>query len=170
DNAASRSETDQEVLGAGNMALEVVSNIRNVRNTKQIPDKKALPLLIKTDYTNVYITFGGIIRKLANVESIDFTQEKHADAASFIVNAIHGEPDEIYVPLAGTIDVEAEIARLQKELEYHQGFLTSVNKKLSNERFVQNAPEQVVALEKKKQADAEAKIKALEEQLAGLEK
>ena len=170
DNAPNRQETDNEVLGAGNMALEVVSNIRNVRNTKQIPDKKPLNLLVKTDAPDVYALFGSVIKKLANVESIDITREKPADAASFIVNALRGEPDELYVPLAGTIDVEAEKDRLQKELEYNQGFLNAVNKKLSNERFVQNAPDQVVALEKKKQADAESKIKSLEEQLAGLGK
>ncbi len=168
DNAENREKMEKELLGGGNMALEIVSNVRNIRNTKQIPDKKALSLQIKSDYPKTYTLFGGIIKKLANIDDITFTKDKPADAASFMVNAVHGKPDEIYVPLAGTIDVAQETARLQKELEYNEGFLKAVDKKLSNEKFVQNAPEQVVALEKKKQADAEAKIKTIKEQLAGL--
>jgi valyl-tRNA synthetase len=107
--------------------------------------------------------FGPVIRKLANLEQIQQVTETSGPAAGFVVKGI-----EFFVPLAGKLDADEEKEKLQKELEYTRGFLLSVQKKLSNERFVAAAPEQVITSERNKQADAESKIKALEEQLASL--
>ena len=107
--------------------------------------------------------FDSIISKLCNLSAIKYVDEKVAGAASFIVKST-----EFYVPLASSVDVEAAIRKLEEELEYTKGFLNSVMKKLSNERFVNNAPEAVVEKERNKQADAEGKIKVIEEQIAAL--
>ncbi|MGB1317758.1 MAG: valine--tRNA ligase, partial [Flavobacteriales bacterium] len=98
-----------------------------------------------------------------NLDSIESATEAPASAAGFVVKGV-----EFFVPLEGLVDAGEEKEKLEKELEYTKGFLNSVSKKLSNERFVSGAPEKVVQAEKNKQADAEAKIKALEEQLAGM--
>ena len=100
---------------------------------------------------------------MANLTAIETVTEKDPAAAAFLVKTT-----QYFVPLQGKIDTEAERAKLQHDLEYYEGFLASVMKKLSNERFVQSAPEKVVANERAKQADAEAKIAALKEQLAAL--
>ena len=162
-------QADATLLGGGTMAIDVVSNVRNVRNGRQISPKETLPLSVKTDAAEVYRQFDIIIRKLANVDEITYVDEAIEGAISFRVNAIQGRPDEFFVPLGDTVDPEAERAKLKEEKKYQQGFLKATEKKLSNERFVQNAPEQVVALERKKQADAQAKIDAIEEQLRGLD-
>ncbi len=164
----SQQQADATLLGGGAMVIDVVTNLRNLRNSRQLSPKEGLPLFIKTDAAEVYRQFDGIIRKLANVTDLTFTDEPVEGAASFRVNAIQGRPDEFYVPLEDAIDPVAERARLEKERDYHLGFRKTVKKKLGNERFVQNAPEAVVALERKKLADAEAKIAAIEEQLRGL--
>jgi valyl-tRNA synthetase len=94
---------------------------------------------------------------------MEFTTDKVDNAISFVIKS-----DEFFIPMEGAIDVEKEKAEIQKELDYTKGFLNSVMKKLDNERFVQNAPEKVIEMERKKQADAEAKIKTLEDSLANL--
>ena len=161
-------QADATLLGGGTMALEAVGNVRNIRNSRQISLKEGLPLYIKTDAAEVYRQFDHIIRKLANVTEITFVDEVMEGTVSFRVNAIQGQPDEFFVPLGDAVDPKAEREKLLKEREHHQGFLKSVEKKLSNDRFVQNAPDQVVALERKKQSDAQAKIAAIDEQLRGL--
>lgn len=144
--------------------FELVSQIRNLRASKGISPKEALPLSIKAQNKEKYGRFEQVIQKLANVEHVAFVTEKVEKALSFIIKS-----DEFYVPLPeGIIDVEAEKAELLKELNYTRGFLKGVEKKLSNERFVNNAPEQVVATERKKQADAISRIKVLEEKLEAL--
>jgi len=168
DNSEARKQADLSLLGNGQVAIDIITNIRNVRNSRGIANKNTLELNVRTDSQHIFDQFGSIIQKLANVESITFTQDKIEGAASFMVNTPQGKPNECFVPLGEAVDSSQEKERLEKELEYNKGFLTSVNKKLSNERFVQNAPEKVVAMERKKQADAEAKIKAIEEQLAAL--
>jgi valyl-tRNA synthetase len=168
DTSDARVGTDKEMLGQGQVAIEVITKLRNVRNSRGIAKKEALKLMIRSDTRRVYEQFGGIIRKLANISEIKFTDEKVEGAASFIVNTPQGKPDECFVPLGGAVDTKAEIERLQKDLDYQHGFKKSVEKKLGNEKFVQNAPEKVVAMERKKLADAEAKIQALEEQLTAL--
>jgi valyl-tRNA synthetase len=105
--------------------------------------------------------FGPVVRKLANLATIDAVADAPTGAAGFVIKGT-----EFFVPLSGLVDASEEKEKLMKELDYTKGFLVSVEKKLSNERFVSSAPEQVVLAEKNKKADAEAKIKALEEQLA----
>ena len=148
------------------LVKEVVAGIRNVRKTKNIAQKEALELLYAAD-ENYPAEFESVIAKMGNLSAVTplaAGQQKPTGAASFIVKTT-----EYFIPLGAMIDVEAERARITKELDYTRGFLASVMKKLSNERFVQNAPEQVIANERAKQADAEAKIKALEAQLAALQ-
>lgn len=142
---------------------EVVSEIRNTRNVKQISPKEALPLAIKSNSEIDYETYESVLSKLGNLSEVNFIQDKLAGAASFIVGT-----DEFFIELSNQIDIEAERERIQKELTYLQGFLKSVTSKLSNERFVQNAKAEIVANEQQKKTDAEAKIKMLEEGLAGL--
>jgi len=123
-----------------------------------------LDLAIKSENAQAYEPFINIIKKLANIDQLTYTDEKVNGTLGFVIKS-----DEFFIPMEeGAIDVEAEKAEILKELEYTKGFLNSVMKKLSNERFVAGAPEQVVAMEKAKQADAEGKIKVLEEKLAGL--
>jgi valyl-tRNA synthetase len=151
---------DTALLADVEIFFEVVTNIRNLRSNKNISPKVALPLAIKTDNQGLYQKFEGLLAKLANVSEITYTTDK-ADGMSFLVKA-----DEFFVNLAGELDVEAEIENLQKELEYTLGFKKSVEAKLSNERFVQNAKADVVDKERQKLADAEAKIVAIQEALA----
>ncbi|MEK6478496.1 valine--tRNA ligase [Catalinimonas sp. 4WD22] len=163
-----RLSADQTLVSHGQVAIDIISNLRNVRSSRGIANKQPLEFSVRTDSKQTFDQFGSIIQKLANIESIQFTDDKIEGAASFMVNTPQGKPNECFVPLGDAVDTEQEKERLEKELEYNQGFLASVNKKLGNERFVQNAPENVVAMERKKQADAEAKIKAIEEQLTAL--
>lgn len=154
---------DQEIINGADLAFEVVSSIRNIRNTKGISPKTTLDLFIKTNDFNKYASFEAIIKKLSNVTNIQLTETKVDQSVSFVLKS-----DEYFIPMEGQIDAEAEKEELQKELDYTKGFLVGVTKKLSNERFVSGAPEKVVAIEQQKKADAEAKIKALEESLASL--
>jgi valyl-tRNA synthetase len=144
--------------------MEVITSIRNIRNTKQVSPKTPLHLEIRSEDKGLFTSFEQIIKKLSNIETISYTLEKAGvNTAGFTVKGI-----EFGVVLPGIIDTDKERENLQKELEYTKGFLTSVHKKLQNEKFVNNAPEQVLQSERKKQADAEAKIKALEEMLTAL--
>jgi len=155
---------DKEIIGKMESVLQVVGAIRNIRNGKNIPNNKQLDLFIKVMMgQDQYTPFMGIMRKLANLNEIRFVEENIEGAISFIVAG-----DEFFIPMEGNIDVAAERERLLKELEYTKGFLLSVDKKLSNERFVSGAPEAVIANERKKKADAEAKINAIEQSLASL--
>ncbi|MCB9191246.1 MAG: valine--tRNA ligase [Flavobacteriales bacterium] len=151
---------DEKLLSGFENAEKVIMEVRRIRNEKQIAPKEKLNLLVKGDYSDA---FNPVIRKLANLESIAETSEAPASASAFVVKGA-----EFYVPLAGLVDASEEKEKLEKELDYTKGFLASVEKKLSNERFVSGAPEQVIAIERNKKADAEAKIKALEEQLAAM--
>ena len=143
-------------------ASEVVSGIRNIRKEKNIAFKDAIPFsVINNEKTNA--KFNRVIAKLGNLESIDSVSETVEGALTFRVKS-----NEYFIPMDGAIDVEAEIRKLTEELNYTEGFLKSVQKKLSNERFVAGAPEQVVASEKKKEADALAKIETLKTSLNSL--
>ncbi|WP_439474703.1 valine--tRNA ligase [Algoriphagus formosus] len=153
---------DSKITEEANQVFEVVSQVRNLRASKGMSPKETLDLTINTNRPELYQRFQSVLVKLANLSSLNFAA-KVENAMSFVVKA-----DECFVPMGDSINVEEEKATLQKELEYTKGFLNSVMKKLSNERFVAGAPAQVVENEKKKQADAEAKIKALEESLAKL--
>ncbi|MGI4727471.1 MAG: valine--tRNA ligase [Janthinobacterium lividum] len=156
-------EINLKLLNEISTIKEVVSEIRNTRNIKQISPKEALPLAIKSNSEIDYKTYVPILSKLGNLSEVNFIQDKLSGAANFIAGT-----DEFFIELANNIDVEAERERIQKELVYLQGFLKSVTAKLSNERFVQNAKAEIVANEQQKKADAEAKIVILEESLAGL--
>jgi valyl-tRNA synthetase len=153
---------DEELIRGFDFTSEVISGIRTIRKDKNLPMKKALELYV-LDEQGVDRSWDVIIQKLTNISGI-FYSEKPADGAiSFRVRS-----NEYFIPVGGAIDVEAEIKKIEQELQYTKGFLQSVRKKLSNERFVNNAPEQVIALERKKQADAESKIETLEKSLASL--
>lgn len=144
-------------------ASEVISGIRNIRKQKNIAFKDAIPFSVINN-ENTASTFDSIIQKLGNLENIDYVTEGVEGALTYRVKS-----NEYFIPMAGAIDVEAEIKKLTEELNYTEGFLKSVQKKLSNERFVNNAPEQVVASEKKKEADALAKIETIKASLASLQ-
>ena len=150
-----------ETLARFELAKEVVS-VRNIRNQKNLPQKEALALHVIAD-GNYPAEYAPVMRKLANLSAIETVAEKDPAAAAFLVKTT-----QYFVPMEGRIDAEAERAKLRRDLEYYEGFLASVMKKLSNERFVQSAPEKVVANERAKQADAEAKIAAIREQLEAL--
>lgn len=155
--------TDTKILADFEVIAELITQVRNIRNSKQISPKEVLPLAIKTDDVTKYHLFKKIIVKLANLSTVDFVNEKLGSATGFII-----KKDEFFVDLGGNIDVDAERSRLQQELDYTKGFLKSVMAKLGNEKFVANAKPEVVASEKKKQADAEDKIKLLEDSLLKL--
>jgi len=145
-------------------AKEIVTGIRAVRAQKNIPQKEALTLNIIGDAMPAD-GLKALIAKMANLSDVCVTSEKDPAAASFMVGT-----QEYNVPLADSIDVEAEIARVRKDIAYYEGFLGSVLKKLSNERFVAKAPAQVIEGERRKQADAETKLASLRATLASLEK
>ena len=155
-------QADQALLKAMADVKEIVGGVRNVRKQKNLPNKEQLTLQAVGGLNN---PFEAIITKLAGLEKIEAVTEKDATAAAFMVGTA-----EFAVPLAGSIDVEEEIKKLEADLEYTRGFLASVDKKLSNERFVANAPEAVVANERKKKADAESKIATMEQALQQLKK
>ena len=142
---------------------QVVSGVRMVRSQRNIAPKNALDLQVIGQ--NPYEAYSDVIKKMANVENIVVLSEKTPDASAFMVGT-----QEFAVPLGSLIDVKAELEKAQTQLQHLEGFLAGVMKKLSNERFVQNAPEAVVAMERKKQSDAEEKIAALKETIAELGK
>lgn len=147
---------------------EVIIAVRNVRKEKNIPLKEPIELFIRknaVENPNIDTKFDCVVSKLCNISGISYTDEKKENVISFIVRST-----EFYIPLTENIDLEGEIKKLEEELKYAKGFLNSVMKKLSNERFVNNAPEAVVEKERNKQADANAKIKVLEAQLASFKK
>jgi len=154
---------DAKLLKEAEVIKTVVAEIRNVRNQKQISPKEALPLSLKNNSDLDYEKWLNIVFKLANISEVEFVNDKIAGAATFMAGK-----DEFFIPLADNIDVDAERERLSSELSYLQGFLKSVDAKLSNERFVQNAKTEVVDNERNKKADAEAKIRIIEESLAML--
>ena len=150
---------DVENIKKFELAKQLISEIRNVRKSKNIPQKEKLTLqILKTNNT---VWFAELVHKLAAIEKTEEIAERPSQTSGFMVDGV-----EFFIPMEGFVDAEEEIKKLKEELEYTKGFLNTVNKKLSNERFVNNAPEKVVAIEKKKQTDAEAKIKALENQIA----
>ena len=153
---------DENLITAFENTKQIIAGIRTVRLQKNIPNRDALTLQIVGQHDN---TNNCVIVKLTNLSDINIVTEKDANSAAFLVGTT-----EYAVPLGNNIDVEAELAKLNDDLKYMQGFLRTVMGKLSNERFVNNAPAQVVELERKKKADAESKIKSIEERIAALSK
>lgn len=156
---------DADLINSFELLKEVVTTVRKVRNEKNLPNKEQLELFIKSDGDDYNHEFDSILAKLGFLSEIKMTEAKVEDAVSFLVKTA-----EYYIPMSGLIDVEEELKKMEEELKYQQGFLNSVMKKLSNERFVSGAPEKVVQMEKNKQADAESKIATLQERIAGLKK
>jgi valyl-tRNA synthetase len=156
-------KADAQLLDEFDVVMQVITNIRNLRKQKNIPPREQLEVHEK-DGKEVHVTrYDPLICRMGNLSAFNYTKEKIPNAHSFIVRTM-----EFFVPLSKNINVAEEKERLLKDLDYHKGFLASVQKKLANERFVQNAKPEVIAGERKKQADAEAKIRAIEEQLASL--
>jgi valyl-tRNA synthetase len=154
---------DTNIVSQFETVIEVISGIRTVRKEKNLPFKDAIELkVINHDGFTTY--FDAVVTKLGNISQLEYVTEKVTGALSFRVKS-----NEYFIPITGTINVEEELAKLNEELQYTQGFLLSVQKKLSNERFVAGAPEAVLATERKKEADALAKIAAIQERLSSLQ-
>ena len=160
---AAPQEGDAALLAAMAQAASVVTNVRAVRNSKNISPREVLHLQVVG--TNPTAAMDAIVCKMAGVDAVEVVAAKSEGASAFMVGTT-----EYAVPLGDLIDVEAEIAKAEAELKHLEGFLAGVEKKLSNERFVANAPAAVVELERKKQSDAQSKIATLRETLAALRK
>lgn len=158
-------ETSQTaILGEAQFAFDVVTEIRNTRNTRNLSPKEALALLVREAAGIPVHAFWPVVQKLANLSRIEFVADAPEEsAAAFLVHSF-----EFYIPLEGKVDTVKERDTILKEIQYHKGFLAIVEKKLGNEKFVSSAPASVVESERKKKADAEAKIGALEERLRRL--
>ena len=154
---------DSEMIQQFEVVKEVISNVRSIRLQKNIAQKETLELQVVGE--NPVDAFNLVIMKMCNLSAIDVVDTKTEGAASFMVGTT-----EYAVPLGNMIDVEVEIARMEAELKHKEGFLQGVMKKLSNEKFVNNAPAAVLELERKKQADAESIINSLKESIAALKK
>ena len=156
-------KADESLITDFDFATEIISGIRTIRKEKNISFKEAIELAVINN-ENSTTEFDSVIKKLVNATEINYVAEKVDGAASFRVKS-----NEYFVPISlDNINVEEELKKLTEELNYTEGFLKSVQKKLANERFVSNAPEQVVASERKKEADALAKIETLKASLASL--
>ncbi len=156
-----RKRIHHKILEQFGFAKDVIIAIRGIRSQKNIPQKEQLDFFVKKNHEEQPdTTFDGLVSKLCNLSAINYVEEKVEGAQSFMVKST-----EFYIPLGETIDVEAEIVKLEEDLKYTRGFLMGVSKKLSNERFVSGAPADVVEKEKQKQADAENKIKVIEDQI-----
>ncbi|MDC3253182.1 class I tRNA ligase family protein, partial [Crocinitomicaceae bacterium] len=154
--------SDAKVLNQFGRATEVITNIRNIRKKNNIANKVKVDLFVKKN-KDLDASFDSVLLKMVNLAQLEYVSEKIENSNSFIVDG-----NEYFVPFGDTIDVEAEKEKLTEELSYTEGFLKSVQKKLQNERFVAGAPEQVVAIERKKESDALDKIAILKEKVAAL--
>ena len=161
--AAPKAEAvDEHLLQRFDLVKEIISNVRNIRKQRNIAQRNELTLNFIAD-ENFPAELSDVVVKMCNLSAITAIAEKNPAAESFMVKTT-----QYFIPMEDNIDVEAELKKLNDELSYLEGFLASVMKKLSNERFVQSAPEKVVANERAKQADAEAKIAAIKERMAAL--
>jgi len=154
---------DEALLEKFEQVKEVIVAIRNIRKQKNIAFKEVLDLNYKLKEGQYDASFDSVVTKMGNMTAVSEANEELKGAMSFIVKAV-----EYFIPLGDMVDVEEELKKMEEELKYTKGFLISVQKKMSNERFVNNAPAKVVEMEKKKMADAEAKIKVLEDRIASM--
>lgn len=152
---------DENILQQGAMLQEIITAIRDARVKNGLKPKDPVTLWITADDETIYKKAATILSRQVNAKALDFTTEAKQNTIAVVV-----QKDKLYLEAEVTMDTAAQKGQLQKDLEYQQGFLASVEKKLSNERFMQNAKEEVIAAEQKKKADAEAKIKVLEESLS----
>jgi len=153
----------EPILQESQYAFTIITEIRNTRNSKGISPKEQFKLIVRESDQKLIDAFWPVIKKLSNLSEITFTKEKVSGASGFVIKST-----EFFIPMEGKVDAAKEKESILKDLEYQKGFLASVNKKLENERFVNSAPPAVIDGERKKRADAEAKINALEEQLKTL--
>jgi valyl-tRNA synthetase len=154
---------EPELISQFAFAEEVISQIRTIRKEKNIPFKDTVGLFIKKNYNEKPdTTLDGVVSKLCNIGELGYTHEKMEGALSFVIGNT-----EFFIPVTESIDVDSEIAKLEEELKYTKGFLDSVEKKLSNKKFVSGAPAPVVDAERKKKSDAEERIHILEDQIRG---
>ncbi len=153
---------NEELLSQFEIAEEVITNIRNVRKQNNIASKVKMELLVKKN-GELNTGFDAVIVKMGNLSLLEYRSEKVGNANSFLVRS-----NEYFIPFGEAVDLEAEQNKLQEELDYTKGFLVSVQKKLQNEKFMAGAPDQVVAMERKKEADALEKIAILEEKIGAL--
>jgi valyl-tRNA synthetase len=156
---------NKEIIIGFESVKEMISTIRTVRKDKEIPKRDKIGLLILSDKGNYDTEFLPVVSKLCNLSEVNFVTEKQEGTVSFMVGTT-----EYFIPIAGKLDVDSEIKKIQEDLNYNRGFLASVMKKLDNEHFVKNAPASVLELERKKKRDAESKIRSLEEVLKSLKK
>jgi len=158
---ASGKRIHRELLNAFSFAREMTTAIRTIRKEKNIPVKESVHLFIrKHEGETADIRFDPVVMKLCGIGNIGYTREKIPDTISFVVKTT-----ECFIPFSESVDKESELKKVQEELAYMHGFLASVKKKLANERFMANAPPEVVENERKKEADAEARIRLLEERM-----
>nr|WP_294936505.1 valine--tRNA ligase [uncultured Flavobacterium sp.] len=153
---------NENLITEFDFAAEVISGIRTIRKDKNIPNKDAIELKVVNN-EKVSAFFDSVISKLGNVSALEYVSDKVDGALSYRVKS-----NEYFIPITGNIDIDAEIAKLTEELNYNIGFLKSVQAKLSNEKFVAGAPEKVIEMERKKEADALAKIATIEQSLMSL--
>ncbi|MBD5237890.1 MAG: valine--tRNA ligase [Bacteroidales bacterium] len=158
----SPTKAKEDIIAAFENLKEVIAGIRTVRKQKQIAQREPLALNIKGNHDSA---LDSVLTKMGNLSGIVMVEEKNPTASAFIVGAT-----EYSIPLESKINVEEELEKLNKDLKHYEGFLAGVEKKLSNERFVSNAPEAVVAMERKKQSDAKEKIEAIKASIAALTK
>jgi valyl-tRNA synthetase len=156
-------EINTRILADVESIKQVITQVRNIRNSKQISPKEALPLSVKSNSGIDYLSYKAILIKLANLNDLTLVNDKLTGASGFLVLT-----DEFYVTLNENIDPVAERERLEKEKDYLAGFLKAVNAKLTNERFMSNAKPEIIEAEQKKRADAESKLKIIEEGLSEL--
>ncbi len=155
-------QADERLIAGFETAAEVISGIRTIRKDKNIPFRDTIDLKVLNN-DSVSNEFDSIIKKLGNVANLEYTADKVNGALTFRAGS-----NEYFIPVTGAVNVEEEIAKLTEELNYNKGFLKSVQAKLSNEKFVNNAAEKIVATERQKEADALAKIATIEQSLASL--
>lgn len=154
---------DLTFIDQANFSFQIISEIRNIRNSKGISPKESLAVMVKNGNEVITNPFWLIIKKLAFVKNVEFSVTSADNAVGFIVGAT-----EFLIPLTETLDLDKEREQILKEISYHEGFLEAVNKKLANKKFVSNAPESVVKMETTKKADAEVKINSLKKRLEKL--
>ena len=155
---------NQEVLNNGALLKQAISGLRDVRNKQQIKPKETIKLFIQTDNKEIYQSILQILSKQTNAAEIHFTNDNVSDSFTTVIGK-----DTFYIATEKPVDKAEQKESLEKELAYFQGFLLSVEKKLGNEKFIQNAKPEIIALEQKKKADAEAKIKVIEDSIKALD-
>jgi valyl-tRNA synthetase len=160
---APAAQADKNILQQGDLLKKTISAIRDARVKNNIKPKTPVTLHIQSSDNSVYSAISSILSRQVNAESIGFVQDSVSDSIAVVV-----DKDRFYLQTEAALDTSAQREQLMKDLEYLKGFLVSVEKKLGNERFVQNAKPEVVEVERRKKADAEEKIKAIEESLASL--